>query len=543
MAINKNSSDIIGKDITFGKTFRGYNVEEVDSYVEYTQNDIEALQREIYQLQKKLDTAYDEIEDYKRAERVKKDLYAEAKKEADRIVKDAKTRAAHVIMRTSSQCNRIVADMVSQVEEQKNIYEATKKEILRFRTDLFGEYTSHIRKINAFVEAAGVFDSDALSDDDINGFISAIHGSGDDGEFGFDYEIGDDAQAEIEKIKSKAEETADKIYAERKRKDYESGILNISQNDEGESDNKETVENSNVDTSFVEVDGTEARNEIHVQSDIVDEEVPKSDFPEEKVHEESAKSVRTANGMTQQDGAAKEISRSENFVEEDDSFFFEPMKKKSNGVEIKSEQNAETSTESSNSKSKETDEAQDEELSFRKALEELEAVVGFAEKTTKDLDIFNTGKNASRNDGSNVLTTSEDFNSLEQNIEELGKKLESDDGHGAANGYGFDVSSAVKDGGENASDNGAFFGDNNCGDEFYDVKDKLYQDDDDEFYHEDDDEYVTRASDGKPTSSSYGSLEIQREAQAESKPKRWAIKKSMSLTDEFDAVEADDEDA
>ncbi len=554
MAIDKNSSDIIGKDIIFGKSFRGYNVEEVDSYVEYTQNDIEALQREIYQLQKKLDAAYDEIEDYKRVEKVKKDLYAEAKKEADRIVKDAKTRAAHVIMRTSSQCNRIVADMVSQVEEQKNIYDATKKEILRFRTELFGQYSSHIRKINAFVEAAGVFESDALADDDINGVISAIHGNKDDGEIGFDYEIGDDVQTEVEKIKNEAEETADRIYAERKRKDYESGILNISRNDGDGQIAEEDAENSDGETLFNEADDAEEHGETYVQNDNIGEEASESDLSGEKVHEKSAEGEQAPNSASQQDGAVKEKTSNESFRERSGDFFFAPTEKKSNGAEIKTEKNIESPTVSSEPKSNEVGEARDEEISFKKALEELEAVVGSAEKATKDLDIFNTGKNASRNDGSNVLTTSEDFNSLEQNIAELGRKLESEDGHGAANGYGFDVSSAVKDGSEVAPDNDGFFDgtdDVDDGDEIYDMTgkshrdddDEFYHEDDDEFYHEDDDEYVTRALDGRPTSSSYASLEIQRETQTETKPKRWAVKKSMSLTDEFDIVEADDEDA
>ena len=191
------------KDIKeFKKSFRGYNVDEVDKYVDAAEKDIESLRGEISDLYKKLSEATAEIEKYRREEAVRGDIIREAKKNADDIMNDAKGRAARVIIRTSRQCNRIVADMVSQVEEQKNIYESTKREVLKFRSDLFSLYKDHIIRINAYSEAAGAFETDALSKNELDSFIKLL---GDDPASFSD----DDSVPSY--VASKVEEEVDKI--------------------------------------------------------------------------------------------------------------------------------------------------------------------------------------------------------------------------------------------------------------------------------------------------------------------------------------------
>ncbi len=200
----------------FKKAFRGYNCEEVDEYVENIAKDMDSLRGEVSDLYRKLSAASEEIEKYRREEAVRGDIIKEAKKNADGILNDAKGRAAKVIIRTSRQCNRIVADMVSQVEEQKNIYESAKQEVLKFRSNLFSLYKEHINKINAYSEAAGVFETDALSKSELDSFIKLL---GDDPasdieEDSAPFYVGSQVEEEVEKIKKSAAETAKEILAE-----------------------------------------------------------------------------------------------------------------------------------------------------------------------------------------------------------------------------------------------------------------------------------------------------------------------------------------
>ena len=201
----------------FRRSFRGYNVDEVDEFVENAEKDIDSLRGEVSELCKKLTAANEEIEKYHREEAVRGDIIKDAKKNADDILADAKGRAARVIIRTSRQCNRIVADMVSQVEEQKSIYESTKSEVLKFRRDLFSMYKDHILKINAYSEAAGVFETDALSKSELDSFIKLL---GEDPGVDIDDDpapsyVGSQVEEEVERIKRNASESAREILKER----------------------------------------------------------------------------------------------------------------------------------------------------------------------------------------------------------------------------------------------------------------------------------------------------------------------------------------
>ena len=99
----------------------------------------------------------------------------------------------------------------------------------RFRSNLFVEYTEHIRKINALVEAAGVFETDALDEEDINGFITMLHEDNTANEKDGEYDVSEDIRKKVEKIKNDAEHMADEIVEENESSQVEaSNIANQS---------------------------------------------------------------------------------------------------------------------------------------------------------------------------------------------------------------------------------------------------------------------------------------------------------------------------
>ena len=149
------------KEELFKKSFRGYDVSEVDEYVENAAKDMDSLRREMADLYKKLADANSEIEKYRRENAERGDIINKAKAEADAIVKEAREKAESTILHTSRQCSRIVADSAAEVGEQKKAYESAKREVLKFRSDLFAMYKEHVIKINEYSKAAGAFDEDA----------------------------------------------------------------------------------------------------------------------------------------------------------------------------------------------------------------------------------------------------------------------------------------------------------------------------------------------------------------------------------------------
>lgn len=499
--------------IEFNRVFRGYNPAEVDSCIESLMADIEALKSEALSLKKKLDAANEEIGRYKSDEKLRKDMLAEAKNEADKIVRDAKSRAAHVIMRTSRQCNRIVGDMVAQVEEQKNIYDATKKEVLRFRSNLFGEYTEHIRKINALVEAAGVFDTDALDEEDINGFITMLHEDNTANEKDGEYDVSEDIRKKVEKIKNDAEHMADEIVAEKTKAQFGDDVP-------GDYDD-EAYED--IDRTYVNISSVKK----------TEEDVPKKQKAKEP--DETALNPKEAQNSTEK-ACGVQPQRTAYTVKDMQEELFEdsPVFNKENGktetAESAGSEEAGIDETAASDRHETADEEPDE--TFKKALEELEAAVNLAED-----DSVNVDGNADADDaGVSVEVIFGSAEKSEDEFEEIWNRKvneeanaekesdpsdESEEDDFYTSGYGFDLPDSAK------SD-----------DNFYHE-----EDDDDDFYHEDDDEFVLGAdSDGMPTAASTVSLEVPSNETENDTPSRWRLKKSMSLTDEFDAIKAENDD-
>lgn len=529
MKMNKYTADSQENEIDFRRVFRGYSPIEVDSFIESMLTDIEALKAEASDLQKKLEAANEEIEGYKRAEKVRKDLLTEAKDEYDRIIKDAKSRAAHVIMRTSRQCNRIVADMVSQVEEQKNIYDATKKEILRFRSKLFGEYTDHIRKINAFVEAAGAFETDALNEEDLNGFLTMLREDNTAEENGGEFDVSEDVRNKVEQIKNDAGHMADEIVAEKTKAQFGDAVPN---------DFADFEENEELDRTFVNISSVEKPAEKE-GAGVAPKEQDAQREPDAPRKPDAKEPAEISPSPAEEQINTEEVSdvqprKTQSTVKDMQEELFEdsPVFSKESG-NAETAEGAETEEAGLDgpviSGKPEADEAEQDE-SFKRALEELEAAVSRADDNSGEF-FYTHGKDNDFDEDDGAVSVADVFGSAEgpedefeeiwsktvgNNTDTENKSKPSDGGKeekSITNGYGFDLPLSVKD------------------------------DDDDDFYHEDDDEYVSGADgEGTPTAASTASLEVPSIETENDMPSRWRLKKSMSLTDEFDVIKAENDD-
>lgn len=157
----------------FNKSFRGYDKEQVDLYVGSLEHEIESLKSEVAGVTAKLEASEDRVDEYKRRDKLRGDIIAQAENEAERILTEAKGKAAREVIAAGRRCGRIVADMAAKVDEQRRIYDATRDEVQRFRFELFRLYRDHIKKINAYAEAVGVFDADAPGAE-LEGFMKML---------------------------------------------------------------------------------------------------------------------------------------------------------------------------------------------------------------------------------------------------------------------------------------------------------------------------------------------------------------------------------
>lgn len=411
----------IGKT-EFKYAIRGYNTIEVDEYISTLANEVEELREQEADLYRKLEEARAEIEAYKNSEKAGAKIIEDAKKKADEIIRQAKDRASADIMKTTEQCNQLVSNMMAQVEEQKRLYDITKKETVRFRDALLEQYKEHIHKINIFASAA-----DADKEDGIEAELEEL--------------LNPVSAAEVEAV----EET------EAVEEDEEIKTL----------ENSEEVEDDDSDEFYDDVEEAAAAGNEESEEDNKDNEAV---YFETYVKTEDDKNALSFVIL----GEEEEDEESEEDIEEDEE-----------DEELEEEKEVE-----------ETEKAQETATDVDTILANLEELLASVEeKETKE--------------GFEKNTAVEESNTY---VEEE-KKVEK-------NSYGFSIGGGVRE-----------------------AYSEELDDDSDEFYTdgalEDKGSYIAREM--------MGVLEVPPVKNTKPASRRWKVKKSQSLTDEFEAVKYEDE--
>ncbi|MEK6693122.1 MAG: DivIVA domain-containing protein [Nitrospirota bacterium] len=136
----------------FRVKFRGFDVEEVDSFLEMVREEFEELLRENSRLREELHKMENHLSEYKETEMVLKntlmttqqmieEIKGNAQKEAELIVKDAELKADQMIERAQAKAIKIHED----ITDMKGIKRHFKEEIRRM-------VESHIKMLDSTEE-------------------------------------------------------------------------------------------------------------------------------------------------------------------------------------------------------------------------------------------------------------------------------------------------------------------------------------------------------------------------------------------------------
>lgn len=116
------------KNQSFGKSFRGYDQTEVDSFLEMVTSTLEDLTIENNQLKEKLQAVESTLEGYKELEGNLKEVLLTAQKSAEELRKNAEKEAQLIIRETKIKTERkleesyhILSELKSQIAELQNL--------------------------------------------------------------------------------------------------------------------------------------------------------------------------------------------------------------------------------------------------------------------------------------------------------------------------------------------------------------------------------------------------------------------------------------
>lgn len=138
---------------TFSKTASGYDPNEVDSYIHRLTENYSLLYRENAALLKQLRETSAKLNELTQQQILAEAKMQSAQAEHDKIIEDAYIKADDILASVQMNCDSILRHFKEKAETEEKALAELKKNILKFKNDLFEQYRTHIEWIeNIFPE-------------------------------------------------------------------------------------------------------------------------------------------------------------------------------------------------------------------------------------------------------------------------------------------------------------------------------------------------------------------------------------------------------
>ncbi len=137
---------------------KGYNIDEVDRYVEDLEAKVTRLQSQNTELEQKLATAKRLIRRFSDTENALKQNIADSKRAAAYMISDAHDRSEELLDNARESCGEIISDLDIQIAERMTTIDRMKAEVSAFKDELFKLYSSHIELIDTLADTAESFE-------------------------------------------------------------------------------------------------------------------------------------------------------------------------------------------------------------------------------------------------------------------------------------------------------------------------------------------------------------------------------------------------
>ena len=135
------------KNKQFQRTFKGYNTQEVDEYIEFVLEKYTEAYRENNELERKLRIVVTNLDEIKDEEESIRSTLISAQKMAEKIVNDAKDRADIITGAIKDRCDGVIAEFRQQLQQEKEQAWVMRTRIIEFKKTLYELYGKHIEEL------------------------------------------------------------------------------------------------------------------------------------------------------------------------------------------------------------------------------------------------------------------------------------------------------------------------------------------------------------------------------------------------------------
>lgn len=148
MAITPN--EISNKD--FKKVFRGYDIDEVDEFLEQLVDDYEKIYKENLSLKEKINLLNEKIEHYSNIETTLQNTLILAQKAAEQAKENSKRDAELIIKDSQETANNIIKKAEDQVLEINKEHEMLRQQYSMFKSRFEGMLKAQLDTVGKFEE-------------------------------------------------------------------------------------------------------------------------------------------------------------------------------------------------------------------------------------------------------------------------------------------------------------------------------------------------------------------------------------------------------
>jgi cell division initiation protein len=138
---------------TFSKQMRGYNRDEVESFVKEVAKDYETLYKENLVLKEKTSTLSDAIKQYKAMEDTLQQAIIVAQSAGEEVKKNAYAKAENIIKDAENRASEIVNEAGKEVTKVTYEYEEMRRSVEIFRTRIISLLNSQLSIVKEFAMA------------------------------------------------------------------------------------------------------------------------------------------------------------------------------------------------------------------------------------------------------------------------------------------------------------------------------------------------------------------------------------------------------
>ena len=138
----------------FSRAIRGYATAEVDEYIHFLADTVDALHRENAELDQKLTISLEKLAELQAREARIARLDTEMRRAAANLLHEAEKQQKKILEEAHAYADRVIAEADAHLAIQKKVREEIREEVLRFKNELYARYGQHIDQLEEIASAA-----------------------------------------------------------------------------------------------------------------------------------------------------------------------------------------------------------------------------------------------------------------------------------------------------------------------------------------------------------------------------------------------------